>query len=68
MIRIHVIPAGRAWAVRILGETIATVGSSVEGEIAARRHLEASGGGEIILHHDDRRAPKVIAVRPRPRR
>jgi hypothetical protein len=62
MLRVHVIPTRSGWAVRVLGETLSMTDSSVAGEIFARRYLEARGGGELVLHTPDNRAPKLIRI------
>ena len=62
MIRVHVAPAEGGWEVRVQAEVVATAPDSGEAELAARAYLLAHGGGEMIVHLTDRRAPKVVRV------
>ena len=62
IVRVHVAPADSGWDVRLQAEVVATAPDSGEAELAAREYLMAHGGGEMIVHLTDRRAPKVVRV------
>jgi hypothetical protein len=50
MIRVHVMPTGRDWAIRVLGETIHRTFSPAAAEQFARQYLGDQGGGELVVH------------------
>lgn len=64
MIRAHVLFVDRSWAVRVLGSTIAQATDSAAAEIRAADYLRERGGGELVLHYPDHRAPRVIRIPP----
>lgn len=54
---VHVTPTtGNAWAISddsIDEQDGITFASEAEAEAAARKRLEAAGGGELVVHHAD---------------
>ena len=62
MIRVHVEPHPAGWGVFASGELVGEGSDSAEAEIAAQAYLRSRGGGEMIIHLGDRRAPKLVTV------
>jgi len=62
MIRAHVVPVWRGWTVRVLGETLTEAPDSATAELFAADYLRDHGGGELVLHYTDHRAPRIIRI------
>jgi hypothetical protein len=62
MIRVHVMPHPAGWGVFVSGALVGEGSDSAEAEIVARTYLQEHGGGDMVLHFGDHRAPKLVAV------
>lgn len=49
MLRVHVIPEGTRWAVRVLGATVVVHREQWQAAQAAQLYAEQNGGGEVLI-------------------
>lgn len=66
MLRVHVLPSGRHWVVKVLGTTIETHNSAGAAVSAARIYATSQGGGELFIHDVGTDSPTIERVGRRP--
>ncbi len=66
MLRVHVVPSGRHWLVKILGDTVETHNSATVAITAARVYIDTPLGGELFIHEPGTNSPTIERVRRRP--
>jgi uncharacterized protein DUF2188 len=62
MLRVHVVPSGRHWLIKILGTAVETHNSAAAAISAARVYVNTRLGGELLIHGSDPRSPTIERI------
>lgn len=62
MLRVHVVPSGRHWLIKILGTTVETHNSAAAEAAAARVYINTRLGGELLIHGSDTSSPTIERI------